>query len=362
MPAAAGGASACSDGREWGTLGAVKRSAGAGSGWRSDLLTLLRGMGLGIVELVPGVSAGTLALILGIYERLVAALAALVEVVRALLLPAPTGFGGGGRRARVAAAWRGVPWRFALVLGAGMVGAPLLFSHPVGALLDAAPGLALAFFCGVMPVAVVLPLRAVGRWRLPQVAALLLAAVGAVLLLGLPVRAAAEPALWFLGLSGAIGAAVMVLPGVSGAFVLLVLGPYPYLIDLIRDLTRGAPQFLPLLVFMAGVLLGLGAISKLLTWLLRRAHGVTLAALSGLMLGSLRRLWPFLALPPGADAGSLPLHAVPKVPPAELGQVPSGELAGVLLAALAGAAVAAVGVAFALRHAHPATAGRDGAA
>ena len=331
-----------------GHTGVVKRSAGAGSGWRSDLFTLLRGMGLGIVELVPGVSAGTLALILGIYERLVAALSALVEVVRALLLPPPAG--SGGRGTRVAAAWRGVPWRFALVLGAGMVGAPLLFSHPVGALLDAAPGLALAFFCGVVPVAVVLPLRAVGCWRLPQVAALLLAAAAAVLLLGLPVRAAAEPALWFLGLSGAIGAAVMVLPGVSGAFVLLVLGPYPYLIDLIRDLTRGAPQLLPLLVFAAGVLLGLGTVSKLLTWLLRRARGVTMAALSGLMLGSLRRLWPFLALPPGAAAGSLPLHAVPKVPPAELGQVPAGELAGVLLAALAGVLLAAIGVACALRH------------
>ena len=71
------------------------------------------------------------------------------------------------------------------------------------------------------------------------------------------------------------------------------------------------------------------------------------------MLGSLRRLWPFLALPPGADAGSLPLHAVPKVPPAELGQVPAGELTAVLLAALAGAALAAVGVAFALRSASP---------
>ena len=253
----------CSAGLEWGTLGAVKRSAGSGSGWRSDLLTLLRGIGMGIVELVPGVSAGTLALILGIYARLVAALAALVEVVRALLLPPRNG--GGGRRARVAAAWGAVPWRFVLVLGAGMVSAPLLFSHPVGALLDAAPGLALAFFCGVVPVAVVLPLRAVGRWRLPQAAALLLAAAAAVFLLGLPVRAAAEPALWFLGLSGAIGAAVMVLPGVSGAFVLLVLGPYPYLIDLIRDLTRGAPRLLPLIVFEAGVLLGLGTVSKLLT-------------------------------------------------------------------------------------------------
>ena len=347
----------CSDGRESGTLGSVKRSAGSGSGWRRDLGTLLRGIGMGIVELVPGVSAGTLALILGIYARLVAALAALVEVVRALLLPPRNG--GGGRWARVAAAWGAVPWRFVLVLGAGMVSAPLLFSHPVGALLDAAPGLALAFFCGVVPVAVVLPLRAVGRWRLPQAAALLLAAAAAVFLLGLPVRAAAEPALWFLGLSGAIAAAVMVLPGVSGAFVLLVLGPYPYLIDLIRDLTRGTPQLLPLIVFEVGVLLGLGTVSKLLTWLLRRARGVTMAALSGLMLGSLRRLWPFLAFPAGADAGSIPLNAVPKVPPAELGQLPAGELAAVLLAALAGAALAAVGVAFALRQARSAAAGPD---
>ena len=334
----------------------MNRSAGSGSGWRGDLLTLLRGLGLGIVELVPGVSAGTLALILGIYERLVAAFAALVEVVRALLLPRR----GGGWRRRVAAAWRAVPWRFVLVLGAGMGGAPLLFSHPVGALLDAAPGLALAFFCGVVLVAVVLPLRAVGRWRLPQVAALLLAAAAAVLLLGLPVRGAAEPALWFLGLSGAIGAAVMVLPGVSGAFVLLVLGPYPYLIDLLRDLTRGAPQLLPLIVFEAGVLLGLGTVSKLLTWLLSRARGVTLAALSGLMLGSLRRLWPFLALPPGGDLESTPLHAVSRVPPAELARLPAGELTAVLLAALAGAALAAVGVAAALRYARPAAAGRDG--
>lgn len=341
-----------------GHTGAVNRPVEFRAGWRSDLLTLLRGLSLGVVELVPGVSAGTLALILGIYERLVAVLAALVEVARALL---PGRARGGRWGARVARAWGAVPWRFALVLGAGMVVAPLLFSYPVGALLDTAPGLALAFFCGVVLVAVALPLRAVGRWRLPQAAALVLAAAAAVLLLGLPVRGAGEPTLWFLALSGAIAAAVMVLPGVSGAFVLLVLGPYPYVIDLVRDLTRGAPQLLPLIVFQAGVLVGLGAVSKLLTWLLRRARGITLAVLSGLMLGSLRRLWPFLALPPGGSAESMPLHAVPKVAPAELAQVPAGELTAVLLAALAGAGLAALGVAGALRHGTGADAARPGA-
>ena len=336
----------------------MNRSTKFRSEWRSDLLNLLRGMGLGIVELVPGVSAGTLALILGVYERLVGTLAALVELARALLLPARGA--GGSRRARVAAAWGAVPWRFALPLGAGMVGAPLLFSYPVGAVLDTAPGLALAFFCGVVLVAVVLPLRAVGRWRLPQVAALVLAAAAVLLLLGPPPPAAGEPPLWFLALSGAIAAAVMVLPGVSGSFVLLVLGPYPYVVELIRGLTGGAPQLLPLIVFQAGVLFGLGAVSKLLVWLLRRARGVTLAALSGLMLGSLRRLWPFLELPPGGLGEETTLLAAPRVPPAALAQLPAGELTAVLLAALAGAALAAIGVAAALRHAPAAAVGHPG--
>ena len=326
----------------------MKRRAARGA-WRGDLLTLLRGVGLGVVELVPGVSAGTLALILGIYERMVGAIAALVEVVRALLLPRRDG--SATWRAQIGQAWGAVPWRFVLVLGAGMGGAPLLFSHPVGTVIDTAPHMALAFFCGVVLVAVVLPLRSVGAWRLPQVAAFLLAGAGAVVLLGLPVQGGGEPAMWFLGLSGVVAAAVMVLPGVSGAFVLLVLGPYPYLIGVIRGLTTGDPQLVPLIVFQAGVLVGMGAVSKALSWLLERARGVTLAALSGLMLGSLRRLWPFLAQPVGAEADHLPLHAVPKVSPSELAQVPAAELTAILLAALAGAALAAVGVAAALRHA-----------
>ena len=327
--------------------------------WRSDLLTLLRGIGLGIVELVPGVSAGTLALILGIYERMVTAIAALVGVVRALLLPRRAG--AGTWRRQVTQAWRAVPWRFVLVLGAGMAGAPLVFSHAVGAVLDAAPHAALAFFCGVLLVAVVLPLRSVGAWRAPQVAALLLAGAGAVVVLGLPVDGGGEPALWFLGFSGVVAAAVMVLPGVSGAFVLLVLGPYPYLIGVLRGLTGGDPQLLPLIVFQAGVLVGMGAVSKALVWLLHRARGVTLAGLSGLMLGSLRRLWPFLAWPAGAEDHNLPLHAVPKVPLSELTTTPAAELTTVLLAALAGAALAAAGVVAALRHAPSAAESATGA-
>ena len=327
-------------------------------GWRADLAMLLRGVGLGVVELVPGVSAGTLALILGIYEHMVGAIAALVEVVRALVLPRRDG--SATWREQIGQAWRGVPWRFVLVLGAGMGGAPLLFSHLVGTVLDVAPHAALAFFCGVVLVAVVLPLRSVHPWRAPQVAAFLLAGAGAVVLLGLPVHGGGEPAMWFLGLSGVVAAAVMVLPGVSGAFVLLVLGPYPYLIGVIRGLTTGDPQLVPLIVFQTGVLIGMGAVSKALSWLLQRARGITLAALSGLMLGSLRRLWPFLARPDGAEAEHLPLHAIPKVPPTALAQVPGAELTAVLLAALAGAGLAAIGVAAALRHAPSAPEGPAG--
>ena len=337
-------------GRREGNVTNSGRSAGR---WRADAATLLRGAALGVVELVPGVSAGTLALLLGIYERLVAGLAALVDAVRAPL----AGGRGAERKLAAAAAWNAVPWRFLIVLGVGMALAPVLFSHAVGAVLEAVPGPALGFFCGVVLVAVVLPLRAVGSWRLPQVAALLAAGAAAVVLLGLPVRAVGVPELWFLALCGVAAAAVMVLPGVSGAFVLLVLGPYPYLIDVARSLTGPAPQPLPLVVFMLGAVVGLAVVSRALTWLLQRAHGVTLAALSGLMLGSLRRLWPFLELDAAAAAAAAAgahgsLHAVAKVPLTELVRVPVGELTAVLAGALAGALLAAVGVVLALRTGH----------
>ena len=338
--------------------GNVTDSGRSGGRWRADAATLLRGAALGVVELVPGVSAGTLALLLGIYERLVAGLAALVDAVRAQLDAVRASLAGGRgaeRKLAAAAAWDAVPWRFLIVLGVGMALAPVLFSHAVGAVLEAVPGPALAFFCGVVLVAVALPLRAVGHWRLPQVAALLAAGAAAVVLLGLPVGAAGVPELWFLALCGVVAAAVMVLPGVSGAFVLLVLGPYPYLIDVARSLTGPAPQPLPLVVFMLGALVGLAVVSRALTWLLQRAHGVTLAALSGLMLGSLRRLWPFLELDAAAAAAAgahRSLHAVAKVPLTELVRVPVGELTAVLAGALAGALVAAVGVVLALRTGH----------
>ena len=163
------------------------------------------------------------------------------------------------------------------------------------------------------------------------------------------------PELWFLALCGVVAAAVMVLPGVSGAFVLLVLGPYPYLIDVARGLTGPAPQPLPLVVFMLGALVGLAVVSRALTWLLQRAHGVTLAALSGLMLGSLRRLWPFLELDAAAAVAvgaHRSLHAVAKVPLTELARIPVGELTAVLAGALAGALVATVGVVLVLRTGH----------
>ena len=276
------------------------------------------------------------------------AIAALVEVVRALVLRGATALPPGGRRSgrhgvrcRGASRWcSGPAWAVRRCCSA---------TRWVRCSI-AAPHAALAFFCGVVLVAVVLPLRAVGAWRAPQAAAFLLAGTAALVLLGLPAGGGGEPAMWFLGLSGVVAAAVMVLPGVSGAFVLLVLGPYPYLIGVIRGLTTGDPQLLPLIVFQAGVLIGMGAVSKALSWLLERVRGITLAALSGLMLGSLRRLWPFLAWPDGADADHLPIHAIPKVPPSELAQVPAAELTVVLLAALAGAALAAIGVAAALRH------------
>ena len=311
---------------------------------RTQLANVLRGAALGVVELVPGVSAGTLALVLGIYGRLVEAVANTVDLLRAL-------FG----RAKVVPAAREVPWAFIAALAAGMAAAVLGFSRVVALLIERYPGQLLGFFFAAVLVSSLLPLRRVGRWRLAQVAAVATAAAATFLALGVgnPSGAAARPELWYLALSGAVSASVMILPGVSGSFMLLLLGAYPYVIDQIRAFPDSS-TWLPLLVFAAGAALGVSLVAGGLRRLLARAPSVTYAALAGLMLGSLRRLWPFLADPTGA-AASHNLATAPRLPVAELHTLPDGARLPIIVAAVVGAAVAAFGVWLAQRSGESAT-------
>ena len=256
---------------------------------------------MGVVELVPGVSGGTMALVLGIYGEWINAVADtfawIGRGVRRLL--------SGGRRA--AGSGGTPPVSFLALLVAGMAVALLAGSHVVTVLLDTAPGPTYAFFCGLVLASVATPWRLMERRGPAEVAVILCAAAASFLATGLGTAEAGTPTLPFLLLSGALAVAVLVLPGVSGSFVLLALGSYGYVIERVRGLTAGevGDSVLPLAVFGIGVVLGLATVTRLISWLLARHRSLTLAALIGLMLGSVRALRPFYR-----DGQAVPLREV----------------------------------------------------
>lgn len=264
-------------------------------------LTLIRGVAMGVVELVPGVSGGTMALVLGIYGELINAVdSTFAWIGRSLRRLLPGG-------ARVAGRGDTPPFPFLALLLVGMSAAVLAGSHLVTELLSTAPGPTYAFFCGLVLASVATPWRLMERRGPAEVAVILCGAAVSFLATGLRAGEAGTPTLPFLLVSGALAVAVLVLPGVSGSFVLLALGSYGYVIGRVRGLTAGeiGDSLLPLAVFGIGVLLGLATVTRLISWLLTRHRSLTLAALTGLMLGSVRALAPFYR-----DGQAVPLREV----------------------------------------------------
>ena len=256
---------------------------------------------MGVVELVPGVSGGTMALVLGIYGELINAVdSTFAWIGRSLRRLLPGG-------ARVAGRGDTPPFPFLALLLVGMSAAVLAGSHLVTELLSTAPGPTYAFFCGLVLASVATPWRLMERRGSAEVAVILCGAAVSFLATGLRAGEAGTPTLPFLLVSGALAVAVLVLPGVSGSFVLLALGSYGYVIGRVRGLTAGeiGDSVLPLAVFGIGVLLGLATVTRLISWLLTRHRSLTLAALTGLMLGSVRALAPFYR-----DGQAVPLREV----------------------------------------------------
>lgn len=239
----------------------------------------VRGLVMGSADLVPGVSGGTMALITGIYERLVA-------TVRAV-----TGIPYHALRGDLAAARRSVratEWLLLLPVLAGMGTAIVLGSGFVPQLLEDHPERMSALFLGMIVASLPLP------WGMIEdrgMRAVLLAAVGAVLafvLTGLPPSEVEDPALPIVLLAAMVAICAMVLPGVSGSYLLLVLGMYEVTLEAVHE-----RELAYVGVFALGAILGLGLFSRALGWLLEHHHGRTMAVLVGLMVGSIRALWPW---------------------------------------------------------------------
>lgn len=235
-----------------------------------------RGFCMGAADIVPGVSGGTMAFILGIYEELLQSINALDMTMARQLV-----------RLKIRQALSRLPWQFLLSLTAGIVLAILLLAQLLESQLTQHPSQVWAFFFGLVLASVLTVSQSVARWTAPTIASSIFATLGGYLVVGAtPVQTPETP--WYLFLSGALAICAMILPGISGAFILVLLGKYQFVLSAVnqRDL-------LPLALIMCGALLGLLTFARLLRWLFQSYHDITVATLTGIMLGSLRKLWPW---------------------------------------------------------------------
>lgn len=253
------------------------RAAGVAGAWISGAL-------MGAADLVPGVSGGTVALALGVYQRLVTNLGAGAEVAARLLRLDPA-----GARRRLG----DIEWWFLVPLLVGVLTAVGALAGVLRHLLETQPVAMSALFLGLVVGSIVVALEEVDRADPPVVALGLGVAVVTFLALGLRAGRVTDPSLAVLFAGGAVAVCAMILPGISGSFILLIAGLYQPVITAVDE-----RQVLAVAAVGAGAVVGLGVFARLLDRLLHRHHAPVLAALIGLMAGSLRVLWPW---PAGAD-------------------------------------------------------------
>jgi putative membrane protein len=231
---------------------------------------------MGAADIVPGVSGGTMAFILGIYEELLAAINAInLEFIRHILT------------LRWREAFREFPWRFLLALGLGIAAAILTLTKGLHWALETHPSLLWAFFFGLIIASIVIVSKRVGDWSAVNILAAIAAALGAYLLVGLsPSETPHTPLLLFL--SGALAICAMILPGISGAFILVLLGKYRYILAALV-----AFEITSIAIVALGAVFGLVGFARLLRWLLREKHDLVVGILTGFMTGALRKVWPW---------------------------------------------------------------------
>lgn len=250
-------------------------------------LDLLRGALIGVVEIIPGVSGGTVALIIGVYETLIESVGEFVRGAVALVAGPLRGRG----TAKAREHFSSVRWDMVVPLGIGMVLALVAAARIVAPLVEQHPQMARAFFAGLILVSLRVPYRMVGRrWRGGEWALAIAAAVLAFWLTGLspPAGEGGSPPLWLVGLAAAVAVCALVLPGLSGSFLLLLFGLYVPSLEALNRL-----DFVYIGTFLLGAVVGLGVFVQILRWMLAHHRGVTLSLMTGLMAGSLRALWPW---------------------------------------------------------------------
>ncbi len=240
------------------------------------IILYVKGIAMGCADAVPGVSGGTIAFISGIYEELVSAIRSFDGNALRLLF-----------NYDMKGVWQHVNGVFLVVLLSGIGTAILSLSRLILYWLKTYPEMLWAFFFGLIIASAVVVGRKIRQWDAPVIISGLLGA-GFGLMITVITPAETTPASWFLFLSGMIAICAMILPGISGSFILVLLGKYEYVLAAVRDFNMGV-----ILIFSGGAATGLLVFSHLLNWALSRFHNITIAALTGIMIGSLNKVWPW---------------------------------------------------------------------
>lgn len=273
----------------------------------------VRGGLIGLAELIPGVSGGTIALITGVYERVLDSGNHLISAVKSLVV-------GPDRRKGFVAECKRVDWWLLIPMFIGMAAMVLSLAGVMAAFVTNTPTLSRGLFLGMVAASVVVPLLMIDRRSMQRehlwvyVLVFVAVAVAAFLLTSSGAGAVIQqPPLWMVFCAAAVAICALALPGVSGSFFLLVVGLYAPTLNAIHTRDLGY-----IAVFGLGALTGLALFIRALHWLLEHHHAATMVAMSGLLLGSLRALWPWQGsdgalLAPGTDAavvGALALVGV----------------------------------------------------
>lgn len=242
----------------------------------SYMVLWAKGFCMGASDVVPGVSGGTMAFILGIYEELIGAIRSfdLYSLRLALTL-------------KIRSFLEYTRWKFLSAVILGILTAVFSLARLLDWLLINRPVMIWSFFFGLILGSIVTVSRQVKRWNISSWSSLIAGILGAYILVGL-VPVSTPNDLWFIFLSGAIAICAMILPGISGSFILVLLGKYQYVLNAVNQ-----RDFVVLLVMALGACAGLAGFARVLSWLFREKHDLIVALLTGLMLGSLRKVWPW---------------------------------------------------------------------
>ncbi len=279
----------------------------------SCIITFIQGFTMGVSNVIPGVSGGTVALVMGIYTKFIEILSSISKWISSFFIYLFSGLKK-EKSIKASTRFKSIDWLWTIVLFLGRGIAVIIASGLMKYLLEHFPAQTYGVFFGLILASVIVPWEKMEKKGIKELVAIIIGFAFLFWFSGLPAfRNTSTPPLWLLPLAGALATSAMILPGISGSFILLMIGVHTFIISIPGKILDGQlftfGVVVPLFLYGVGWVFGLLSFSRVLDYLLKRFHSITMGFLIGLMLGSLRKIYPFLHTSPetrGLSADEIP--------------------------------------------------------